>query len=228
MANNSFKSMSKPKSVVFEIHPSKAASHVTHIVNVYRKMAKNYDTGEFLRIPFRKMTVKMAEVKPKDKVLDICTGTGEVAAWFAREGANVTGIDLSPDMLVIAKTKYPSITFKIMDASKLNFPDESFDVVNVQLGLHDLPIPLIKKTLAEMRRVSRRTVIILEPQAPKNRFLKVLFRYLMFSEFFEASDWKGYTHLDLRKEIQNADLKIESERSLRLGLLRFYKCKRDS
>ena len=69
-----------------------------------------YNRGEFLVVPLRQAAVKMAQVKKGDKFLDICTGTGEVAAWFVREGAKVIGIDLSPDMLKVARSKYPTIS----------------------------------------------------------------------------------------------------------------------
>ncbi|MFX1521134.1 MAG: class I SAM-dependent methyltransferase [Promethearchaeota archaeon] len=215
----------KSKNVSKDFKSTNKAAYIAHIVQVYHKMAKNYDRGEFLAIPLRKAAVKTAQVKQGDKVLDICTGTGEAAAWFAREGAKVIGIDLSPDMLTIARSKYPSITFKLMDASELNFSDKFFDVVNVQSGLHDMPVPVIKKTLREMRRVSRRTVIITEPYVPTDRLLKALVRYMNFSEFFEAADWKGYTNLDLRKEIQDSGMKIENETPFALGLFRIYKCR---
>jgi ubiquinone/menaquinone biosynthesis C-methylase UbiE len=213
------------KNVSKDFTSTTKAAYVAHIVQVYRKMAKNYDRGEFLTVPLRKAAVKMAQVKQGDKVLDICTGTGEAAAWFATEGAHVIGIDLSPDMLNIARSKYPLITFKLMDASELDFPDNSFDVVNIQSGLHNMPVPVIKNTLREMRRVSRRTVIITEPYVPKDRLLKVLVRYMKFYEFFEAADWKGYTNLDLKKEIQESGMKIETETSFVLGLFRSYKCR---
>jgi ubiquinone/menaquinone biosynthesis C-methylase UbiE len=116
------------------------------------------------------------------------------------------------------------MTFKVMDASTLQFPDGSFDVVNIQLGLHDLPAQLLRKTLAEMKRVAHRVVVITEPHPPKNRLLKVLFRYLMLLEFFEASDWKAYTQLNLENEIHNSGLQIETMRSLVLGLVRVYRC----
>lgn len=210
------------------IRPTKKANYESHIVSFYQKMAKKYDKGLSNKKIMRKNAVKMSKVRPWERVLDVCTGTGEAAAWFAREGTKVTGIDLSPHMLAIAKVKYPDITFKVMDASKLDFPDKSFDVVNIQLGLHDMPVPIIRKTLRELKRVAYRAVIIAEPQVPKNRFFKVIFRYIAFTEFFEAADWKGYTNLDLEKEIQKAGLKIEEVRSLDLGFLRIYKSRPNS
>ncbi len=208
--------------------PTQEVDYVRHDVDFYKRRAKYYDHG-FLgaKIPetLRKIALEMSEVKPGETVLDVCTGTGKAATWFFKAGAKVTGIDISQDMISIARAKHPEITFRVMNASRLEFPDKSYDVVNVQMGLHDMPVAVIRKVLVEMARVAQRTVIIAEPQAPKNSFLRVIFRCLLFSEFFEASDWKGYTNLDLKKEIQDSGMYIEKEKSLTGGLLRIYMCR---
>lgn len=195
----------------------------------YRKVAKHYDQGMLrgcvLPQSLRRAAVKMSQVKPGESVLDLCTGTGQAARWFAAAGASVTGIDLSPDMLAIARSKHPDITFEIMDASNLCFPDGSFDLANAQVCLHEMPVPVIRQTLLEMRRVTRRVVILAEPYVPVNRFLRLVVRYLWLLEALENSRWKDYTKMDLRQTIREAGLKIVLERSIACGLLRIYLCR---
>ncbi len=133
-------------------------------------------------------------------------------------------MDISPAMLAKAREKGGGIIYRLMDARFLDFPDGSFDIVNVQLGLHDMPRHIIGAALREMARVAGRTVIIAEPYPPRNLLLRVLFRYINFGEFSEAFDWKGYTNLDLRAEIEASGLRIEEEKPVALGLVRVFRC----
>ena len=78
---------------------------------------------------------------PPERALDIGTGTGEAALLVAREfpRASVRGVDVSEEMIAKAKDKVGldpegRIAFKVADAARLPWPDESFDLV-VQLNM---------------------------------------------------------------------------------------------
>src|SRR4051812_25640163 len=68
--------------------------------------------------------------EPK-RILEIGTGTGSGAAILKRKfpDADITGADLSPEMIRIATAKVEGVTFVPADASRLPFPDGSFDLV---------------------------------------------------------------------------------------------------
>ncbi|PHK49981.1 class I SAM-dependent methyltransferase [Staphylococcus edaphicus] len=72
-------------------------------------------------------------IKPGMKVLDIGTGAGFLAILCSEQGGDVTGIDLSPDMIQSAKQNADrynhDIHFQVMDAETLLFNDETFDLV---------------------------------------------------------------------------------------------------
>jgi ubiquinone/menaquinone biosynthesis C-methylase UbiE len=206
---------------------SHGAEYIQHVIDYYHERSKVYDQGlrrNIIPKALRSVAWELSEVKPGEEVLDLCTGTGQSAAWFARSGAKVTGIDLSEDMLSIASAKHQDIEFRAMDAAAVDYPDKSFDIVNIQMGLHDMPIPIIAKVLGEINRLARRVVVISEPCPPKNRLLKVIYRYAAIREFKEASDWIGYTNLDLRKAIRESGLHIEAERSFN-GIYIVYRCR---
>jgi ubiquinone/menaquinone biosynthesis C-methylase UbiE len=198
--------------------------YTEHIQSYYQGFAGRYDGTEWFRRGLRKAAVELSGVSPRDSVLDVCTGTGEAALVFAARGAQVTGVDISPAMLAKAREKGGGIIYRLMDARFLDFTDGSFDIVNVQLGLHDMPRRVIREALREMARVAGRTVILAEPYPPRNRLLRFLFRYTNFGEFSEAFDWKGYTNLDLRAEIEASGLRIEEEKPVALGLVRVFRC----
>lgn len=62
-------------------------------------------------------------------VLDLCCGDGIDSGYFAQQGAKVTGIDASSELIKIAKSEYPHIQFDVGLAEKLPYADNQFDVV---------------------------------------------------------------------------------------------------
>src|SRR5204863_9626379 len=73
----------------------------------------------------------LAAVGEPKRILEIGTGTGSGASILKARfpDAEVTGVDLSPEMVRIAQTKVPGVTFEPADASRLPFADGSFDLV---------------------------------------------------------------------------------------------------
>lgn len=69
-------------------------------------------------------------------VLDLACGTGLASEPFAAGGFNVTGVDLSPEMIEKARERLPSAEFVIAPAEKLPFPDARFDVALCAQAFH--------------------------------------------------------------------------------------------
>jgi 2-polyprenyl-3-methyl-5-hydroxy-6-metoxy-1,4-benzoquinol methylase len=82
-----------------------------------------------------------AWVRPGMNLLDVATGPGVLAAEANALGIGCTGIDLSPGMIVLAKTSYPGIEFHVADVEHLPFGDASFDAVVCNFGLGHFPNP---------------------------------------------------------------------------------------
>ena len=88
------------------------------------------------------------------RALDAGCGAGRLAAWLVEQGAQVVGVDISPEMLRHARERLPAASFLAGDlADPLPFEDGSFDVVVAGLVMHYLRdwVP----TLRELRRVLR-------------------------------------------------------------------------
>jgi ubiquinone/menaquinone biosynthesis methyltransferase len=93
------------------------------------------------------------------RVLDLACGTGDLAWSAAAEGATVTGLDLTPRMIALARAKARAgngavrAAFLVGDMMRLPLGSSSFDVVTTGYGLRNVPV--VESAIAEIRRVLR-------------------------------------------------------------------------
>jgi demethylmenaquinone methyltransferase/2-methoxy-6-polyprenyl-1,4-benzoquinol methylase len=118
------------------------------IAPVYDVMNRLMTAGLDLR--WRRITVE-AVVRPGDRVLDACCGTGDLAVAAGKAGGRVTGLDFSPRMLERARRKAPSIEWVEGDVLALPFENGSFEAATVGFGVRN--VADLEGALAELRRV---------------------------------------------------------------------------
>lgn len=70
-----------------------------------------------------------------ESILDLGCGTGELTAQIAKSGAQVIGIDSAPNMIERAKNQFPTLTFEVISADKMNF-NEDFHAVFSNATFH--------------------------------------------------------------------------------------------
>lgn len=109
--------------------------------------------GQYVLGTEMELTLKLAEPRQGDKVLDIGVGTGIFASELMKYGADITGIDVSDKMLEIAKSKGIINVFP-GNAESLDFPDETFDLVISITALEFIKNP--DKAISEMARVCKK------------------------------------------------------------------------
>jgi len=121
------------------------------------------------------------------QVLDIGTGTGAWAEMFMMKGAEkVHGIDFSDKMVEVSRRKHAGISFASGDAENLvDIANNSFDLVTASYVLHGVKKEIRRKMLEEMKRVSKKHVVI-------HDFASVTPLFIRFLEFMEKSDYKNF------------------------------------
>ncbi|HEX2943165.1 MAG TPA: class I SAM-dependent methyltransferase [Rhodopila sp.] len=102
--------------------------------------------------------VQRLDPQPDDHVLDLATGTGWTSRLLSRRGASVIGADFAPALLAAAAARAEAeqlaIDYRIEDAEKLSFADESFDAVISTFGVMFVSRP--EAAAAEIARVCRK------------------------------------------------------------------------
>jgi SAM-dependent methyltransferase len=94
-----------------------------------------------------------ARVARGDRVLDVATGPGYVAAAALERGAEPVGIDIAEGMVAVARRDHPGIEFMLADAEDLPFEPGCFDVVAANFVVNHLPQP--ERAAGEFARVLR-------------------------------------------------------------------------
>ncbi|QJB55637.1 class I SAM-dependent methyltransferase [Pseudodesulfovibrio sp. zrk46] len=122
----------------------------------YRHVARFYDplVGPFLR-PIHRAMLTPLHSRKSSTLIDLCCGTGTLAAMAAEAGITATGVDLSAPMLDVARGKSPDVTFIHSDATAVPLEDASFDACTISFALHEKPLPVAEAILAETRRLIR-------------------------------------------------------------------------
>lgn len=126
-------------------------------MQAYDRIARLYDplVGPALRPIHRAMVAALTPHHPLI-LLDLCCGTGLLAGLAARSGIATLGVDISPDMLSVARSKQPGAGYIRADASALPLPDNGFDAATISFALHEKSGPTARAILAEARRVVRK------------------------------------------------------------------------
>ncbi len=175
-------------------------------------------------LKLREKVVDFADLPKASRVLDVATGTGEQAYAFAERGFNVVGVDLSEDMLEVAKKKKKNgkAEFEMADATRLPFENESFDASCVSFALHDMIVPIREKVLTEMSRVTKKngTLIIVDYDLPQERIRRSLvYNFVRLYEVYYQEFIKG----DLEAMLRKSGIETRKRRPVLFGAGRILK-----
>lgn len=148
------------------------------VTQMFDTISKEYDSlnrviSFGIDIKWRKKVVSIVGKQNPDTILDIATGTGDLAINLAKTNASkIIGFDISPGMLEIGKQKIAQkklnnkIEMVLGDSEKMPFTDNSFDAITVAFGVRNFEN--LEKGLTEILRVLKPngTFVILETSVP--------------------------------------------------------------
>lgn len=182
------------------------------LTQMFDAISDNYDglnrvISFGIDVKWRKRVVAILKKKNPTTILDIATGTGDLAINLIATGADkIVGLDLSPGMLQVGKKKViekklqDTIEMVIGDSENLQFPAQHFDAVTVAFGVRNFEN--LEKGLTEIYRVLKPggTLVVLETSVP----VKTPFKqgYHFYSKYILPSigklfskDRSAYTYL---------------------------------
>ena len=141
------------------------------VTQMFDTISKNYDglnrvISLGIDVKWRRRVVDIISKSKPETILDIATGTGDLAINLQKSGAkSIIGLDISPGMLEIGRKKVEDknldsiIEMVIGDSENLSFSDNMFDAVTVAFGVRNFEN--LERGLSEIHRVLK----------PKGRFV---------------------------------------------------------
>jgi ubiquinone/menaquinone biosynthesis C-methylase UbiE len=159
---------------------------------------------------------KAEQLHGNERVLDLACGTGELERLLLNNYPNleIVGVDLSDEMLELAKQKLPDLEFIKADAIALPFAEQSFDTVIIASAFHYFESPSI--ALTEIRR-------ILKPQG-KLIIMDWCRDYLLcqlldlFLKVFDPAHKFCYTQVELHDLLIKVGFEVRAQQKQKLGV----------
>lgn len=126
-------------------------------VDPYKNIAKFYDKFfEPLNRGLRAIGMKMFPPREGMHVLDVGCGTGIHLELYQRTGCIVSGIDMSPSMLQVAKNRLSEeANLYLGDASSMPYQDKKFDLIIISTVLHEMPSGVRNAVIDESKRTCK-------------------------------------------------------------------------
>lgn len=220
------------------------------VAEMFDNISGNYDfLNHFLSFgidyTWRNKTVKMVKDSGAKLVLDVATGTGDMAIKLVESGIEkVNGVDISEGMLNVGKEKVAKlglqdkITLQVGDGENLPFPDNTFDAITISFGIRNFEN--VPKGLSDLIRVLKPGGKLFILEFSKPRVFPVKQGYNFYSKYLlplwgrlVSKDARAYTYLpesveafpdgqDFLNLMNNAGFKETKQRQLTFGISSIY------
>ena len=174
---------------------------------MFNRIAGRYDSlnrimsGGF-DVLWRRRAVRSIDPRVLPRIIDLCTGTGDIALALTKRGHRVVAVDAARDMLLRAKKRpnADAVQWVESDAVELPFANGSFDAVTISFGIRNIADR--DGALREFSRVVRPNgrIVVLEALSPTSRFWGTAMRFYESLAFpvlgwLFADDRRAYEYL---------------------------------
>ena len=178
-------------------------------IRAFNNLSKTYDKGFSGYNPRKnyKRIVDSLKIDDKYKIADIGCGTGELLYLIRKKNscARLYGIDISPKMIEKAKSKkIKNVFFSIGDAEKLNFDNNTMDIIITSESFHHYPYP--QKALEEVNRVLKPNGLLVLCDMYRPTPIRQAMNFMF--KFTNTGDVKMYNRKEITKLISNSNFKI--------------------
>ena len=190
---------------------------------------------------WRKIVYNLSMKDNPNKIIDIATGTGDIALCFVNDNVEVIGVDNASMMLDLANKKAietPNVKFQLEDAENMSFKNNTFDTATVGFGVRNFED--LNQGLREIKRVLKpgKKLIILETAVPS--FFVFRFGYFIYTKLIVpvlgrmiAKNQQAYQYLSTSAEhfphgkefqliLEKAGFENIKIKSLSLGIVNIY------
>jgi len=204
------------------------------VQRMFSSAAKKYDINNTVlsfgqHHYWKRFTIEQAAVKEGDCVLDVCSGTADMAILLAKKtgpSGRVVASDLNPEMLRIGKSKVMEqgldgiISCIIGNAESLQFADNMFDAVTVGFGVRN--VTHLEKAFSEMFRVAKPggRVVCLEFTQPESPFFRYIYDFYSFTLLPAIGTLISKDHTGIYEYLPDSIRKFPPAEDLRRLMLR--------
>jgi len=178
---------------------------INKTIQTYRKIYKDYSSRNVMNNDISEMLNLFISKLSGKSVLDIGCAQGRESTYMSQRGLDVTGIDLTPEFIELAKQNCTGCAFKVMDMCKLDFPDSKFDGIWACASFLHIPKEKNFETLCGFHKVLKNSGI--------------LYLSVMEGEFdserentdlkWEARHFSDYKEEELRELLTKAGFKVK-------------------
>ena len=151
-------------------------------------------------------------------VLDAGCGNGRDCKYINQKGFKVKGIDLSKEMLVIAKKMVPKVDFEVMDITNITYSDNSYDGIISNCSFFHIPVEELPKTLNSFSKILKpngKLLLILQEglgeamiEEPFRKGVYIYINYFSVKQISELLLKHGFEIDSILKEESPNDLEL--------------------
>ena len=193
----------------------------TAVRQEYNRLASIYDT-RWRNYLDRSLSflLNFTEIPPQAAILDLACGTGELEKLILQNNPQqaISGVDISPAMLEIAKHKlqaYPQVELANASATAIPFEDRAFDIVICANAFHYFADPKI--ALAEIKRVLKPNGRVIILDWCRDYFVLKLLNPLF--KLFDSAHEQCYTQKELEELLMAGSFKVVEDSKVRFGFI---------